>query len=84
VDTRGSFLGGKEAGHEVGHSYVFSAKVNNVWRYISVPLSAFMACTAITARALFILISLAVHRFFTSALDVQINSVPLLKNVSLF
>jgi hypothetical protein len=27
---------------------------------------------------------LAVHRFFTSASDGQINSVPLLKNVSLF
>ena len=43
-----------------------------------------MACTAITARALFALISLAGHRFFTIALDGQIKSVPLLKKVSLF
>jgi hypothetical protein len=56
---------------------VFDAKVKIVWRYNSVPLGAFMACAAITARALFIQISLAVDRFITSALNGQINSVPL-------
>jgi hypothetical protein len=71
-------LGVKRPGHEAGQSSVFNAKVKNVWRYNSVPLGAFMAFTAITARALFIWIGLAVHRFITSALDGQINSVPLL------
>ena len=40
-----------------------------------------MAFTAITACALFILISLTVHRFFISVIDGQINSVPLLKKM---
>jgi hypothetical protein len=84
VDTRVLSLGVKSPRLEAGHSYMFSAEVKNVWRYTSVPLSAPVSCTVITARAVFVLISLAVHRFFTSASDGQINSVPLLKNVSLF
>jgi len=77
-------MGVKRPGYEAGHSSVFNAKVKNVWWYTSVPLSAFMACTAITARALFVRIILVIHRFITSALDGQINSVSLLKDMSLF
>jgi len=77
-------LGVKRPGLETSHSCMFSAYVKNVWKYTSVLLSAFMACTAITAHALFVLISCRVYRVFTSALDGQINSVPLLKNVNLF
>ena len=84
VGIRALSMGVKRPGYEAGHSSVFNAKVKNVWRYTSVPLSAFMACTAINARALFVRISLAVHRFITSALGGQINSVPLLKDMNLF
>jgi len=43
MDTGGPFPGGKAAGREANHSTPSSAKVKNMWSYISTSPHAFMA-----------------------------------------